>query len=110
MIRVLSRKALSWGESSAVYIPFCTSPLWPPSIPSVHLLELLIMIVISGLLISRTLAVWGGPCEGKEKKLLAMQEVTDRRLPRGQGRLHRSLSATLVNRNIVGPQQTLVIE
>lgn len=36
------------------------------------------MIVIGGLLISGTLAVWGGPWEGKEEKLFAGLEVTDR--------------------------------
>lgn len=49
------------GGASALYIPFCTSPLQPCSVPSVHLLELLIVIVIGGLLISRTLAVRRGP-------------------------------------------------
>lgn len=63
------------GGASAIYIPFCTSPLQPCSVSSVHLLELLIVIVIGGLLISRTLAVRRGPCESKEEKLFAVLET-----------------------------------
>lgn len=75
VIRFLFRKPFTKGGGSAMYIPFCASPLQPCSVPSVHLLELLIVIVIGGLLISRTLTVRRGPCESKEEKLFAMLET-----------------------------------
>lgn len=56
-----------YGRDNTIYIPVCNFSLLPPLVPSVHLLELLIVIVVSGLLISRTLAVRRGPCKGRGK-------------------------------------------
>lgn len=75
---LLASRRVSVQERQCYLHPICASPLGAPSVPPVHLLELLIMIVIGGLLISGTLAVRGGPCEGKEEKLFARLEVTDR--------------------------------
>lgn len=58
--------------------PILHFSLLPPLVPSVHLLELLVVIVVSGLLISRTLAVRRGPCKAQEGKPFAKLEAAER--------------------------------